>query len=266
MKKITISVFILCFVINSFGEDRADLGVNSEAQDFAKSMTELAKATWPKGKVVWHLELSPKIVKDDIVAYRKSVKYCKATISVSEEWFKITETEQRNFIKTSLDVLHKPSAFPSKTLDYYPNSSGELSMLVGDKVVATGKYSNTKTDISLKPRTYKKDTKAKYSAKISILNKDGLIQFQGVTNLQNSESILFTISKGSYSAQSKAVVQNGSFLTETFSNKGNPLSPGTYSLHLNVFNPKTSLMIEAKGTIILPQTKVIELTFNPTIL
>jgi hypothetical protein len=258
---IIVAMFFSSLLLARAHADLSLLGNNIEAEGFARDMTELARETWPKGNILWRLELTPKQMKGDIVSYRKSVTYCKATISVNpKEWFNLTDTQQRNYIKSCIDALHKPAIFQSKTLNYYPNSSGEISILAGSNLVATGKYSKTKIDIVLQPNTYKPDEAGKYSAKILVLFKSNGVQFQGTTNIPDGQSILFTMSKGKYKAQSKVIVQKGNFTTETFSNSGNPLAFGKYSLHLNTINP----MLEAKGIVVLPDTKSLELTFGPT--
>jgi hypothetical protein len=135
-------------------------GNNTEAEDFAKRMTRIGADTWPKGNATWHLELTPqKISGIDIVNYRKNVSYCKATISINRpEWINTSKAQQRDYVKSSVNVLHKPpNANESKELDYYPNSTGEVSILVDNKVVATGKYSRTELNIVLEPLTSKED-------------------------------------------------------------------------------------------------------------
>ena len=52
--------------------------------------------------------------------------------------------------------------------------------------------------------------------------------------------------------------------TETFSNRGSALLSGEYSVHLNVYNSKTTLMLEGKETLILPSTRTLVVDFNPT--
>jgi len=239
------------------------LGNNSEAEDFSRSMIEISRATWPKGQVEWRLELTPqKVTGQDIVSYRKKVKYCKATISINhDEWFQITETSQRNYIKSCLNILHKPPLISlSKVIDYYPNSSGEVSILVNNEVVATGNYSRTKTNIVINSGTFKPDEVGKYSASISVVFESSGVRFNGTTNTPDSASILFTLSGGKYRGQSKIVVHNGAFSTEIFSKSGYPLPFGKYSLSLNTTNP----MLEAKGTIVLPDTKNLVVTFSQT--
>jgi len=239
------------------------LGNNIEAEGFARSATELARETWPKGQVVWRLELTPqKITGQDIVSYRKKVTYCKATISINhDEWFQITETSQRNYIKSCLNGLHKPPLFIlSKVIDYYPNSSGEVSILVDNKIVATGKYSKTTTNIVLNSGTYKPDEVGKYSASVSVVFESSGVRLNGTTNIPDSASILFTLSGGKYRGQSKVFVRNGAFSTEIFSKSGYPLPFGKYSLILNTVNP----MLQGKGTIVLPDTKNLVVTFSPT--
>ncbi len=243
--------------------ESSGLGNNSEAEGFARSMIEISRATWPKGQVVWRLELTPqKITGQDIVSYRKKVTYCKASISINhDEWVKITETSQRNFIKSCLNVLHKPPLIQlSKVIDYYPNSSGIVLILVDNKVAATGKYSKTTTNIVLNSGTYKPDEVARYSASISLIIDNTGVRLYGITNIPDSTSILCSLSGEKYKAQSKVVVYDGKFTTEPFSNKGNLLQFGKYSIILNTINP----MLQAKGIIVLPDTKNLVVTFSPT--
>jgi hypothetical protein len=243
--------------------NQTGLGNNIEAEGFAGSMTDVARETWPKGNVIWQLELTPqKISGNDIVDYRKRVSYCKATISINHaEWLNLSETQQRNYIKSCLNVLHKPPVIKlSQVLDYYPNSTGEVSIIVDNKPAAMGKYSKTNLDIILHPNTYKPDQVGKYSAKISVVFESSGVKFEGTTNIPDSESILFTLAKGNYRAQSKVAIHNGTFSTGTFSNKGNPLPFGKYSVSLNTTNP----MLEVTGIVVLPDTKSLSLTFAPT--
>lgn len=145
------------YATESTKEYHADLGTNSESIDFAKDMTDLARVSCPKCNIVWQLELEPKTIKGDIVAYRKSVTYCKATITLNNNWLKQTAEEKKYFIESCINVLHKsPLISTSGVIDYYPNSSGEVTLLVGNKVVATGNYTKTEFKIFLKPSTNKR--------------------------------------------------------------------------------------------------------------
>lgn len=130
-------------------------GNNDEARDFANSLTGIIKATWPKAKAVWSLELTPQKQDVEILKYRVSVSYAKAIISIDfDEWFALSETHQREFIKSQMNVLHKaPLLITSKAIDYYPNSSGEVSIVVSGKVVAMGKYTPTKNTITIQPKS-----------------------------------------------------------------------------------------------------------------
>jgi hypothetical protein len=130
----------------------ASSGNNAETRDFAAAMTEITKQTWPKGEVVWSLELTPKRIADDIVSYRKRVTFCKATISVVlAEWVSVPENDQRAFVRSAMNVLHKPPAFSTGNLDYYPNSSGEVFVVQqgSDLHWARGTYTGTKTSVRL---------------------------------------------------------------------------------------------------------------------
>ncbi len=165
-----------------------------------------------------------------------------------------------------LNSLHKPPAIRiSKTIDYYPNSSGKLVVKVGDKVVAWGTYTRTKTDTWISPGTSKSEAPLpRYTGRVFVIHEAGGVRFKAVTNLPPSESILFTLSADKYWAQSKSPVINGEATTEIFSNQGRRLPPGRYSLDLNVFNPTTGLMLEATARINLFETKVADITFTRT--
>jgi hypothetical protein len=256
----------LFLTISTDAQNRLDLGSNTESRNFAKTMSESSKSFGVMAQ--WQLELAPKEIMEEIVSYRKSVKYCKATITVNEEWFKLTNTDQENFIRVLLNNLHKPVIFQSKTLDYYPNSSGDVSIIVNGKLVATGKYTPTETNFSLVQGTYKEDTvniKGKYKVRIKVLNTKGRIKFQGDTNIPNSESILLSLRQEGYSGQTQVKVQNGKFISTPFSNLGKPISPGSYSLKLNISNSKSRLMLEGKETFNFPQTQTFVIVLNPTI-
>jgi hypothetical protein len=57
---------------------------------------------------------------------------------------------------------------------------------------------------------------------------------EGVTNLPDGTQLLLTLSRAAsgYNAQDKLSVQNGRFRSGQFSNRGEPLLPGSYSLEL----------------------------------
>jgi hypothetical protein len=243
-------------------QNQAAYGNNLEAEGFARDMNRMSN-----GKIVWHLDLTPQTIEGhNIVDYRKIVSYCKAAITITaDEWLNLSETQQKNYIRSSLDALHNPPLFNlSKVLDYYPHSSGEVTIFVDGKVVARGKYSKKQTEIVLQPGTYKPDEVGKYWAKINVGFETVGIKFEGTTNMPDSTAILFTFSKGfsnkKYIVQSKVAVHNGAFSTETFQYHRNPFPFGKYSLHLNVGEP----MFEARGIVILPDTKNLTVNFSPT--
>jgi len=240
-------------------------GNNPEAVSFAKAMTDLTRQTWPKSQAVWNLELIPQQLNDNLLDYRKSVTRCSATISMSDEWLRQTESEQRSFLKTALDVLHLVPALPTGPLDYYPNSSGEVSIKVADRVVAHGTYTRTRTDIHLEPGSFaqSKPSNSEFTLSVSVVNDGGRVRFQGTTSLPDSESILVTLEGRGYSGQTKVTVNGGRIVTDTFSNGGASLSPGSYSLQFNVFDPKTNLMIQAKTRLMLFEARTIDLKFKP---
>jgi hypothetical protein len=137
---------------NSPTTSAARNGNNEEARDFAAAMTEMSKQTWPKGQVVWNLELTPKDITGDIISYRKRVTYCNATISMNySAWKSLTKSDQRAMVIGAMKVLHKPPVLITGDLDYYPNSSGEVD--ITDNIVgvawAYGTYTRTKTSVRL---------------------------------------------------------------------------------------------------------------------
>jgi hypothetical protein len=129
-------------------------GNNREAVGFAKAMTDLDRQTWPKAGAIWSLDLTPRQVAGDILGYRRHVTRCVATISMSNEWLRQTESDQRTFLTAALHVLHRPPVFAMEPLDYYPNSTGEVLVKVGGRIVARGTYTATKTTIHLEPGTF----------------------------------------------------------------------------------------------------------------
>lgn len=240
---------------------------NKEAQDFATAMNNNSKAFGVKAE--WYIELEPAEIKGDIEEYRNSVKYVKATITVDPyKWEKMTNTAQDNFIRAMMNTIHKPAAFQSKTLDYYPNSSGELSIVAKGKVIAKGTYTPTTSDVKLGDETtYAKDTvnvKGKYSVKLTVDNKDNGIELKGLTDLPEGEEVLISLKGEGFSGQSKVAVRDGKFTTETFSNRGSALLSGEYSVYLNVYNSKTTLMLEGRDKLNIPQTTKLSIVMNPT--
>lgn len=240
-------------------------GNNSEAVDFAKAMTEITRQTWPEAEAVWSLELTPQEVVGDVLHYRKSVTHCKATISISEAWFRQNENSQRTFVGSALKALHQPPAMPSGELDYYPNSTGELQVAVKGRVVAHGTYTKNKSEVRLEPGTYvvERSSSGPLTASVSIANEGSVVRFQGSTNVPDGDSILVTLKGHGYEGQTKALVAGGRFTTEGFSNRGRALTPGTYSLQFNVFEPKSGLMVEAKRTISIPDAVSVSIVFRP---
>lgn len=239
-------------------------GNNSEAVDFAKAMTEITRQTWPQAEAAWSLELTPQEVGGDVVQYRKSVTHCKATISISDAWFRQNESSQRSFIGSALKTLHQPPAMPSGEMDYYPNSTGELQVAVKDRVVAHGTYTKNKSEVRLEPGTYavERSSSGPLTASVSITNEGSVIRFQGSTNVPDGDEILVTLEGHGYEGQTKVLVVGGRFTTEGFSNRGRALSRGSYSLQFNVFEPKSGLMVEARRMISIPDAASVSMMFR----
>ena len=130
-------------------ENLVPYGNNAEALDLARAATSLLRYGFPGSKVAFHLELTPAMINGDIIAYRQSVTYCRAKIFLDDgAWHHVPSDGQRRFISTQLNTLHKQPVV-SLELDYYPNSAGELAVIVDGRVVATGRYTKTITDIKL---------------------------------------------------------------------------------------------------------------------
>lgn len=65
--------------------------------------------------------------------------------------------------------------------------------------------------------------------------KDGKVIFEGTTNLPDEAELLVTLSnEDGYRAQAKMSVENGKFTTEQFSNQGDQLESGTYTVDVSM--------------------------------
>lgn len=75
----------------------------------------------------------------------------------------------------------------------------------------------------------------------------------GTTNLPDGAELIVTISRAQsrYSAQSKAVVQGGQFVSEQFSQDGGDLNPGTYAVEVTmgtlILSPSVESIVGANG-------------------
>jgi hypothetical protein len=235
-------------------------GNNVEANDFAKAMSSISHLA------KWYLELTPSTVTGkNVEDYRRNVTYCKATITMDQnEWFRIKETSQKNWISSAMHALHHAPLLPlNDKMEWYPNSTGEVTLYVGGQIVATGKYTASGNEIKLEPGTYQPDDINKYHISISIVfdPSKGGVRFSGNTNHPDG-SILFTLSRkeDDYRAQSKVTVVQGHFSTETFSNQAKSLPFGTYVLYLNTINPS----MKAEWVVTIPSASSDTLTFIPT--
>ena len=64
--------------------------------------------------------------------------------------------------------------------------------------------------------------------------ESGRLYISAKTNLPNRTKLMVSLSRGvSYSASSKAIVQNGKFQTEGFTHKGQPLRDGKYKIQVS---------------------------------
>ena len=85
------------------------------------------------------------------------------------------------------------------------------------------------------------DGKSKTSEKIEVyLNvqevktSEGKVYFEIDTNLPNETSLMVSVSGGDYNASSKVSIENNKATTETFSNKGNALNSGEYTVEVTM--------------------------------
>lgn len=75
----------------------------------------------------------------------------------------------------------------------------------------------------------------------SIEEKDGKVRFHIKTNLPDTAELMvgiFEKNNGDYKGQTHVIVENGEAITEWFSNKGESLSNGEYTLSISMSNPK----------------------------
>jgi hypothetical protein len=76
-------------------------------------------------------------------------------------------------------------------------------------------------------------SKIDVSLDLHIIEEKGNIEFVGKTNLPDGMELMINISnKSGYSAQSKQTVQEGSFKSGQFTDKGYPLKSGEYSIEI----------------------------------
>lgn len=75
----------------------------------------------------------------------------------------------------------------------------------------------------------------------SIEEKDGKVRFHIKTNLPDTAELMvgiFEINNGDYKGQTHVTIENGEAITEWFSNKGESLNNGDYTLSISMSNPK----------------------------
>lgn len=61
----------------------------------------------------------------------------------------------------------------------------------------------------------------------------------GNTNLPDGGELMTTVEGNDYRAQSKNMIENGSFISDTFSDQGDGLVPGTYTVRISLSIPST---------------------------
>jgi hypothetical protein len=91
--------------------------------------------------------------------------------------------------------------------------------------------------------TIESHSKIDVSLDLQIIEEKGNVEFVGKTNLPDGMELMINISnKSGYSAQSKQTVQEGSFKSGQFTNKGYPLKSGKYSIE--IITPTASVQSE----------------------
>jgi hypothetical protein len=103
---------------------------------------------------------------------------------------------------------------------------------------ACGDDEATNVDVK-KEETPKKEVKTEEKINVDIeVNEEitgGKATFTGTTNLPDDSELMITLSnENGYKGQTKVVVENGVFESETFSNKGVALDSGTYQVKVTM--------------------------------
>lgn len=80
---------------------------------------------------------------------------------------------------------------------------------------------------------------------------DGKVTILGTTNLPDGGELMFTVAnpETDYRAQSKNIIENGEFSSDTFSDQGEALTPGEYSvaITLSIASTQSDEFVEQTG-------------------
>lgn len=87
--------------------------------------------------------------------------------------------------------------------------------------------------VEMEPKQPIKGQELKIKASLSSELNKGKIRFQVSSNIPDGTPIIFTLNGKNYSAQCKSVVDNGVLTSEWFSDKGNPVKKGFYTIHVS---------------------------------
>lgn len=77
----------------------------------------------------------------------------------------------------------------------------------------------------------------------------GRVYFFGETNLPDHGELVFSVEGNDYKHKTKGVISDNTFESGVFSDKGDPLEPGTYQLHVELSKPslQEDRFLEAAG-------------------
>ena len=85
----------------------------------------------------------------------------------------------------------------------------------------------------LEPKLPIKGQEIRIKASLSSELKDGKVKFQVTSNIPKGTPIMFTLRGNKYMAQCKGVVNNNILMSEWFSDKGNPIKHGFYTIDVS---------------------------------
>lgn len=203
----------------------------------------------------YSIEYIPPILETD-TAYTLLVKfYTKVTAQQAET---VVRSELDRILKNSppkSDILTSAWYLPTnKPNDESPillpdGSSGLIYSYKRGKILTTKEYSSAE----LPSPSVSKIIIVKFNDVQFQVNQDGRAVVVGTTNLPNGASIMIWIRNKNYGgAQSRATVNQGKFISELFSDRGNKLPSGEYEVDISLSiarlqSPEVQIIIGQKG-------------------
>jgi len=102
-----------------------------------------------------------------------------------------------------------PGAFPATTLDYYPNSTGEVTVVVGNRIVATGRYTQVTETVSLVPPAPKSvQPEPETPTKLMFTKKGSQPRYRIPPDTRRQRPLLFAMERGIYTGQEMPAERN----------------------------------------------------------